>query len=125
MASSQASQSRYYRHVAEVVLSWYLELGSGVARIGDPSLGGDVASEVFHDGLLNFKLDVESALSTLSRQELRVLLAIHRDGLSFPDATRLAGIQAHRPDSYVATLEVRIGREFERRKLSNISDYMS
>ena len=48
-----------------------------------------------------------AALQTITPQERAVLLAIHRGGLSFPDAMRVAGVSGSRPDSYVATPEVR------------------
>ena len=104
--------TRYYRSIASSALRLYLELGGGVVQ------------GTFDSDIANYTIDVELALDQLKTQERDVIMAIHRDGLTAKEALRLAGVMHTRPDEYVTAVEVRLGRELQRRKLDDILSYI-
>jgi DNA-directed RNA polymerase specialized sigma24 family protein len=73
--------------------------------------------------VIEYRLDVELALKSLAPEERTVVLFIHRDGLTARDAVKLAGVTHSRPDEYVTRVEVKLGREAQRRKLDDLVDY--
>lgn len=104
--------TRFYRSITASALRLYLELDRGVVQ------------GTFDSDLANYTIDVQLALKQLQPQEQKVILAVHRDGLTAKDAVRLAGVTHTRPDEYVTAIEVRLGRELQRRKLDDILSYI-
>lgn len=108
------SNTKYYRQIARGVLRWYLELDDSVVeRLC--SVGA----------VLNYQIDVELALRQLTEPEQEVLLLVHRDGVTAGDALRLAGVNHTRPDEYVTAVEVKLGRELQRRRLDDLVAYLN
>jgi DNA-directed RNA polymerase specialized sigma24 family protein len=101
-------------------MQMYLEFDSGIVRIGNTE-DGDV---VFADELLNYRIDVELALKKLTPAERQVVLLVHRDGSTAAEAARSAGMNTPRPDELLAVTEVKLGREFQHRRLDDIRRYL-
>lgn len=106
--------TRYYRQVVATVLRWFCELEDGV-----------IPGASFDPRVLDYRLDVDRAMRGLVPRDRSVLMAIHRDGLGYASAVHQAGITVERPDAYVALLEVRTGKLFERKGLSDLMVYLN
>jgi hypothetical protein len=110
------NKSRYLRRVTQTVLRWYSECD-----------GGSIQTEsgpVFDERILNYRLDVELALKGFDNREVQAILYIHLDGCTHAQALRLAGLVSERPDKTVEDIEVRMGRSFERKRLSEFLNYI-
>jgi DNA-directed RNA polymerase specialized sigma24 family protein len=108
---------RYYRRIAQSVLTYYCEIENGTIRISD-------AGRIFDERLINYRIDVEKVMAKFSPREQEAVLLIHRDGLTHADAVKLAGISATRPDWTIASIEVRLGRVFEESGLDDLVGYL-
>jgi hypothetical protein len=108
--------SRYYRKVSQTVLRWYVELENGLIQADSGS--------VFDERVLNYRIDVELAMKPFDPREIKAVLLIHRDGLTHLTALRLAGINSNRPDKTVEDIETRLGKAFDKRRLSEFLAYI-
>jgi predicted SpoU family rRNA methylase len=80
----------------------------------------------FDPRLIDYRIDVQRLMDReLSVADQDVLMAIHRDGLTHADALAAAHITTTlQPYSYVAALETRMGRLFERKKMLDLVGYL-
>lgn len=97
-----AKDAQYFRQVVAAVLRWYTEFEDGI-------LPGDQ----FNPGVLDYRLDVERILKTLSSTDRARLLARHRDG-----ATSQSDQHAEE------LLEEQLGRLFDDQDLLNLKGYL-
>lgn len=109
-------KSRYFRKIAQTVLRWYAECEIGVIQTEQ--------GPTFDERILNYRVDVELALRQFDPREVKAIFLIHRDGLTHGQALMLSGIQSARPDKTVDDIETRMGRAFERRRLSEFLQYI-
>lgn len=111
------SRERILTHITASVMRWYTELETGCVRTAS-------GESIFVPGLVEYRADVSNALRSLPEHDRKILLLVHRDGLTHRDAVSCAGVKTLRPDSYVRQLETNVGRIFERRKLNDLQDYI-
>jgi hypothetical protein len=109
-------RSRYFRKVSQTVLRWYAECEGGVIQTD--------RGPAFDERILNYRVDVELALKEFDEREVKAILLIHRDGLTHAQALNLSGILSERPDKTVEDIETRMGRAFERKRLSEFLAYV-
>lgn len=109
-------KSRYLRRITQSVLRWYSECEGGTIQTDN--------GPAFDERILNYRVDVELALKEFDPREVRAILLIHQDGLTHAKALSLAGILSARPDKTVEDIEIRMGRVFERRRLSEFLTYI-
>jgi len=107
---------RHFRSVTKIVLRWYTELEDGNIQSS--------TGPVYDSRFLDYRLDVELVLKKFTPNEVNALLYVHRDGLTHAQAIRLSGIPSERPDRTVADIEIRVGQAFERRRLSEFTQYI-
>ena len=98
------------------MLSWYCECEGGTIQTDNGT--------AFDERILNYRVDVELAFREFSPAEVKAILLIHQDGLTHAQALKAAGILSERPDKTVEDIEIRMGRVFERRRLSEFLTYI-
>jgi DNA-directed RNA polymerase specialized sigma24 family protein len=107
------SGTRSARQVTSSVLRWYFELADSSIMNSDSD-----------NSVVNYRIDVDRAMATLSDAERAVMLYVHRDGLYAKDAIKLSGVTHTRPDEYVTATEVKLGRELMKRQLDDLVQYL-
>ena len=100
-----------------MVMQWYVEFADGY--IASPE------GRCFDARLLDYRIDVERLLKRLHPAERAVIEGIHVEGLTQAEAVKKAGYEATRPDDVVASLEVKVGRMFDRLNMSDLISYLS
>lgn len=105
---------RYFRQVTATVMRWYVELEDGI-----------IPGAAFDTRVLDYRIDIDRVVNNFDPPDREIILYIHRDGLTHNDALTHAGIAHDRPDVYVAGLEARLGRLFEKKRLSDIQMYLA
>jgi hypothetical protein len=108
--------TRYLRKVSQTVLRWYSECESGIIQTDK--------GPAFDERVLNYRVDVELALKGFDQREVKAIMLIHRDGLTHAQALNLSGILSERADKTVEDIETRMGRAFERKRLSEFLTYV-
>jgi hypothetical protein len=113
---------RYFRQVTASVLQFYVEFEDGMLprnTMMDLSRG-----EYFEPRIIDYRIDIERVLKTLGDDNVSVIMAVHRDGLTHGDAMLSAGMDPASANRYVAALEVKLGKAFERKNLLDFLQYI-
>lgn len=100
-------------------MQFYLEFEDGLLP-RTPMRG-----EYFEPRIIDYRIDIERVmLATLSKDDVSVIFAVHRDGLTHSDSLASVGIQDANANRYVAALEVKLGKAFERKNLLDFLQYI-
>jgi hypothetical protein len=115
-----ANGDRYFRQTTASVLKLYIEFEDGILP-GDHTQGAR-----FEPRVIDYRIDIERILNReLTKQEQLVLFAVHRDGLTHSDAIRYARLEMPvNPYAFVSSLEIRLGKSLEKKKMLDLLAYL-